>query len=423
MEIKDNKIIWNIKKFPADAVMLLKFTCDYISPKLFFYRGDIEANFISSHFSFSGISIDKYDAYTRNKFYVDTLERDDEPGTWDCKLVFENPSEFVIQLFNADVYSPDDESIKYVDIDPKDVPLLPAGAQWHSKTWKYESEDYPAFKKKLEFRVMPDFHIEARGKIKISVDNRQYSSISGEVSYDKIQVPTYKETNINATLKILNDGTVPLNEIIIEQHNFTDEFQPPNFEEITLNLDGFQSKIQKEAIKLEKKSFKIIFKDLKGTAMGLFLPNAILEFQYPLHCINPSPGAVFKPDIKILVNTYPIGELIEYFPSVKTIEALHLRRKFRIGKRIVAIGDLGQYQINLYIENIGKYSLHNLVLLDKVPDSFEYSDYSMKPQITDELGQDTLKWVITTLQARERIEVSYEIAGSGKYYPSDAQFS
>jgi uncharacterized repeat protein (TIGR01451 family) len=102
---------------------------------------------------------------------------------------------------------------------------------------------------------------------------------------------------------------------------------------------------------------------------------------------------------------------------------MHIRRKFRIGKEVVPIGDLGNYRIILTLENIGESTLHNLVLLDKVPDSFEYGDYSMTPEITDEVGQDTLKWDIEELEAGEKLEITYEITGTGKYSPSDAQLA
>ena len=60
--------------------------------------------------------------------------------------------------------------------------------------------------------------------------------------------------------------------------------------------------------------------------------------------------------------------------------------------------------------------------MDKVPDSFEYSDFSGgKPEITDDVGQDTLKWTIDKLVAEEKIEISYKISGTGAYSPSDAQ--
>ena len=66
-----------------------------------------------------------------------------------------------------------------------------------------------------------------------------------------------------------------------------------------------------------------------------------------------------------------------------------------------------------------------MTLLDKVPDSFEYNldPNTTKPEITDEVGQDTLKWKIDELDIGEKLEISYEISGTGQYSPSDAQLA
>ncbi len=421
-DVEGKKIVWNIEKLMPQTTVLLKFTCG-ISVNDIAKRktGTLEVTYEASSSFAEGLDIDKYDAYTRNKFYVDTLERDEEPGTWDCKLVFENPSEFVIQLFNADVYSPDDESTKYVDIDPKDVPLLPAGAQWHSKKWKYESEDYPAFRKKLEFRVMPDFQTIVKGTVLISDVILEIASMTGDMAYDIDQVPTFKEKDVVATLKMINNGSAPLNEITVVQQYFNNEFQPPKADEITIKWDGSKIDLDSNAVSFDGSVFKIALKDLRHSDNGMFAPESSLEFEYPIHCINPVQDAKFESEITYFTNTFPISQELEFRPEVPVIEALHLRRRFRIGKEVVPIGALGNYKIILTVENIGTAPLQKLVLMDKVPDSFEYGTYSMKPEITDEVGQDTLKWTIDKLLAEEKIEITYEISGTGAYSPSDAQ--
>ena len=167
--VEGNQLIWTIDKLHPEYTVLLKFTCNITVSDIAKRRtGTIDVTYQAAASFAEGLAIDKFDAYTRNKFYVDTVNRDEEPGVWDCKLVFDNISEFIIQLFNADVYSPEDESKKFVDIDPNDTPLLPSGAQWHSMKWEFESEDFPVFRKELEFRVMPDFQRFVLGRINIS---------------------------------------------------------------------------------------------------------------------------------------------------------------------------------------------------------------------------------------------------------------
>ncbi|MFX1288986.1 MAG: hypothetical protein ACFFFY_10575 [Promethearchaeota archaeon] len=421
-DIQGKKIVWNIEKLMPEQTVLLKFTCNIMVSDITTRKtGTIDVTYEAASSFAEGLDIDKYDAYTRNKFYVDTVERDEEPGVWDCKLVFENPSEFVIQLFNADVYSPENESVKFVDIDPRDVPLLPAGAQWHSKKWKFESDEYPAFRKKLEFRVMPDFQTMVYGTASIEDVILEIASITGDMEYDIDQVPTYKQKDVIATLKMINNGSAPLNEITIVQQYFTNEFQPPKANEIKLLWDGSEVEINSGAVNFDGSVFKITLTDLRNSNNGMFMPESSLEFQYPIHCNNPAQDSKFESEIIYFTNTFPVSQELEFRPQVPVIEALHLRRRFRIGKEVLPIGALGNYEIILTVENIGTAPLQKLILMDKVPDSFEYSDYSMKPEITDEVGEDTLKWTIDKLMAEEKIEITYKISGTGAYSPSDAQ--
>ncbi|MFW9823878.1 MAG: hypothetical protein ACFFE4_13120, partial [Candidatus Thorarchaeota archaeon] len=152
-------------------------------------------------------------------------------------------------------------------------------------------------------------------------------------------------------------------------------------------------------------------------------PDSTLEFQYPIHCVNPVRNSTFESEIIYHANTFPVSQELEFKPEVPVIEALHIRRKFRTSKEVVPIGDLGNYRIILTIENIGESKLHSMVLMDKVPDSFEYGTYSTTPEITDEVGSDTLKWEIEELDIGEELEISYEINGKGEYSPSDAQLA
>ena len=423
-EIEGNKVIWTIDILPPERTALLKFTCSIFVTDIIKRRtGNIDVTYDAASSFAEGLDIDKFDAYTRNKFYVDTVERDEEPGVWDCKLVFDNSSEFIIQLFNADIYSPEDESTKFVDIDPEDVPMLPAGAQWHSKKWQYESEDYPSFRKKLEFRVMPDFRTIVNGSTAISDVILEIASITGEMKYDKTETPTYKEQDIVTTLKMANNGSAPLNELNIVQQYFSDEYQPPKASEIKMVWDGDEVELAPAAVTFEANVFTISLTDLKDSSTGMFEPDSTIGFEYPVHCVNPAKDSTFESEIFYRANTFPVSQELEFKPDVPIIEALHIRRKFRIGKEVIPVGTLGNYRIILTLENIGESRLYNLVLLDKVPDSFEYGTYSMTPEITDEVGTDTLKWEVDTLEVGDKLEITYEITGTGKYSPSDAQLA
>jgi hypothetical protein len=251
----------------------------------------------------------------------------------------------------------------------------------------------------------------------------EIASISGDMSYDKTETPTYKTQDVVASLKMANNGSAPLNEITVVQQSFTEEYQPPKADEIQLIWDGDEVELSANTVSYEGNVFRIALTDLKETSTGMFKPDSTLEFKYPVHCVNPVRDSTFDSEITYYANTFPVSQELEFKPEVPVIEALHIRRKFRIGKEVLPIGNLGNYKIILTLENIGESALHGLTLLDKVPDSFEYGDYSTTPKITDEVGQDTLKWTIDSLEVGENVEISYEITGTGEYSPSDAQLA
>ena len=437
--IEGSQIVWKIDQLEPETTVICKFTCDILVSTIDPIKtGIIEVSYVAASSYSKGLGIDKFDAYTSNRFYLDIIERDEEPGVWDCNLVFENTSEFIVDLFNADVYAPDDEGTKLIDIDPGDVPRLPAGAEWQSIKWVYEFDDYPSFRKLLEFRVVPDFQTQVNGAISISDVELSIASMTGELAYTitetaeptikeieamLIQVPTFKESDVIAVHKLVNNGSAPLNEIVVQQQFFTEQFQAPNADEIKILWDDSEIEVDSSAVSVEGDVFKIELSDLKDSSTGMFEPESKLEIQYPIHCINPAQDARFEAEVIYLANTYPISSEIEIKPDVPVISSQHYRRKFRISKAIKALSELGEYQIILSIENIGEMPLQNINLLDKVPDNFEYSNLSTKPLITDEVGADTLKWEIEVLEGAEKLEFTYDIKGKGKYSPSEAQLS
>lgn len=449
-KLEENQIIWTIDQLEPERIAILKFKAEIQVETLDPVKtGTIEVNY-KAESSFTacleeGLCIEKFDGFTNNKFYIDMIEKDEEPGKWDCELVFENPSEFNLELFSISVYAPENPDESFVSVDVEDPPILPAGAEWHSVNWEYESEDYPSFRKELEFRVTSHIQTDVIGSIEISDVELVLASMSGGISYkveelpiemeteeeNVTNIPSYKDISIRAILKIVNDGSAPLNEIRSTQKGFTEIFQPPNPDapedpdEIKLLWNGKETELDPESIIIEDNTVQIVLKDLKDKENGMLEPGSYIEIEYPIHVENPSRDLEFETDVVYNANTYPIGPELEYIPieEAPVIKVLHIRRKYRVGKEIIPIGEIGNYQIRLYYENVGELPLKNFKLIDKVPDNFKYSEFTMEPEITDEVGTDTLLWTIESLKEGELLEITYKIEGSGKYHPSEAQLA
>ncbi|MFX1258426.1 MAG: hypothetical protein ACFFAN_11240 [Promethearchaeota archaeon] len=440
-EVKDNQIIWTIDELDPELTSILKISAVItVDTKESVKTGPIEITYKATSSFTGGLDIEKFDAFTNNRHYIDMIERDEDPGVWDCKLVFENPSEFKIEVIDIDVHAADEPDTNFIALEEEYSPSLPAGAQWHSASWQYESEDYPSFRKQIDFRVLSELQAEVLGTIAIEEIELTLASITGDLLYEEpeivevpeelreenvILLPSYKESEVKSTMKVINDGSSPLNEVKFTQKGFTENFKPPEPEEIEVLWDGDKVELTPEEVKITPDSVQIVLENLKERPTEMFEPESVIEVKYPIHSENPPRDLEFSPDVVYNANTYPIGQELEYIPEEKIpiFKVYHIRRKYRVGKEIIPIGDMGNYQIKLHYENMGEMALKNFVLIDKVPDNFEYSDFSSEPKITDEVGTDTLEWAIEILEKGDVLEISYNIKGSGEYHPSDAQLA
>ena len=467
-KVEGNKLIWTIDELEPETLALLRFSSDIqIETKDAVKTGTIEGSYKAASSFTGGLEIEKFEAYTNNKHHIDMIEKDDAPGVWDCNFLFENPSEFKIEVYNVDIHPSEKAETKFITIEKENAPILPAGAQWKSDTWQYESEDYPSFRKEVNFKVLAELQADVKGTIAIGEVELVLASITGTVSYKvpgipvtkaikgregeaaevapgeevevaekgeilEIKIPSFKETEIEATLSLTNDGSAPLNEIRMTQLNFKDKFKPPNPkdpehpDQIKLLWDGKEVDLPPDAVRIDKESVHIELDNLKDKPTGMLESGSTIEVKYPIHAESPDKDAQFETDVAYNANTLPLGTELEYIPipeEIPVLKVVHFRRKYRLGKKIIPIGEFGSYKIIIEYENLGTEPLKNYSIVDKVPDNFKYSEFSMEPEITDEKGTDTLKWKIEDLNEAEKLEISYEINGKGEYRPSDAQLT
>jgi uncharacterized repeat protein (TIGR01451 family) len=389
----------------------------------------------------SGISVDKFDAYSNNRFYISLEELEEEPDKFNCQLIFQNTSEFFERLVNADVYDPNDDKKKFVDIAPEEVPELPAGSQWASVIWQYttaEPQTEPHFRKKCEFFVIADHQISTKGTIAIDQVEMAVASIEGKLKYDINQLPSFRDTTFHVIHEVTNTGAAPLNELsfneIIPTH-----FAPPDPKELKLTVtrDGVEDQVDvpPEAITIDPDdqdstkphTVKLALKDLiANDAVAGFKPNDKFTLTYPITAVKPDATVVYNPDVLYQANTLPAGKPLEVHivgEGAVTIPVMHVRRKYDKGKEIRALGDEGAYEITLFLRNTGTFNLENITVMDKVPDNFQYTDMSIEPAITDLEGEDILTWKVELLEPGQDWEVKFKINGQGEFKPKEAQFA
>ncbi|GAB4320459.1 MAG: hypothetical protein Kow0069_24410 [Promethearchaeota archaeon] len=381
--------------------------------------------------SISGVKVEKFDAFTNNRFFIEEEEKDDEPDNFRCQLIFQNTSEFIVRLVNADVWDPADDTKKFVDIDPADVPPIPAGASWHSNIWEYYAESgEPVFKQKCLFFVVSDHDVTTTGTLAVDDVELAVASIEGVLAYDVKALPSFRETEFHVTHEVTNTGGAELNEVVV-QETIQEKFRPPAADQVQVLINDEEIELGADAISIEPADqesspahvVRVQLLNLKETGIESFKPGDVLKVTYPIVADKPERGVVFTSDVLYQANTDPAGAPLEVVPEAVEIPVEHIRKKLRKGKEIRALAETGKYQITLFFLNTGEYAVPKVTVRDKVPDNFEYSEMSVEPQITDLEGEDVLEWTFEDVQPNEKQEITYVIAGSGEYRASDAQFT
>ncbi|MHA1734450.1 MAG: hypothetical protein ACTSU5_21135 [Promethearchaeota archaeon] len=437
----------------------------------------------------SGIEVDKFEAFTNNRYYLDEQELEEKPDTFRCQFVFENTSGFILQLLSVEVYDPSNPDEKFVDFQPGEgeVPELSSGAEWASEEWEITTETGElSLAQKCRLTALADFSIASAGTLSVEDLELGVAQIEGVLTYDVDMLNSYTETEFGVTHEVSNTGGTPLNEVAVKDV-IPEGFKPPapdqiqifindepvsvenltpspltdeEIEELADNeykeraaeagedpeaqealkqqiLDDVRQQAEEEAnrpvISVDPEDQEsspahtvlVDLPDLKRTDREAFKPGDTLKVTYPLVADKPEAGANYMSDVLYSANTDPAGTPIEVVPEAGQIEipVEHIRKKLLKGKEIRGTASTGQYSITIFMKNLGEFPMEAIVVRDKVPDNFEYSDMSIEPEITDLEGEDILEWKFENVEPGEEKEITYTITGSGEYRASEAQFS
>ncbi|MFW9924393.1 MAG: hypothetical protein ACFFDW_14010 [Candidatus Thorarchaeota archaeon] len=422
---KDGKqyVQWDIDNLEqnAEATLTIRVQAYIANKDVKIRTGEIIAKYHTPT-TLSGIEIGSVGAYTNNSHDIISSELEEEPNTYDCKFIFENKSDFAIRLVNADVYKYGDPNTKYVDIDPSDIPEIPAGGNWESKSWILSTEEgkYPKFKTKVEFFTIADHQITTLVKMKIQDIVLAVAAAEGNITYSVDKLPSFTITPFNLNGKIINSGGADLNEITLTEHIQT-EFLPPKPEDIEVYFNGSAYTLSDDAIEIvpdnddptSEHTVKILLTNLKETPFGALKPGNEIEFKYPITAFKPTKESLYHSNSTITANTYPPGKPIVIKAEPIEIEVIHLRRNIAQGKDTKALETEGEYEVTLRIRNMGEAELIDYIISEKIDANMELLDVSHNAEITEKEDAKVLLWRIDSILPGKTIEVTYKIKAIG----------
>jgi len=425
----ERAVKWVIDELRAgrDEKLSLKFyiTVEDIETKV--RSGKIVTKY-SAPYLLSGVKVngEKFRSYTNNNMYLSADELDETPNRFECKFVFENKSEFVVKLLDADVHDADAPSKNFVRLEPDTK--LSENAKWTSGTWEFNVEEGadPQFIKRVDFTTLADLKTETLTTVDIEDFELAVAALEADLKYDATELASYRETVFHAMATVSNTGGADLNEVSYREI-IQNNFKAPLVEEVEVKYNGeiLDSSIYTVTIRPDDQGSArdhevlVELKDLVDTAIESFKPGDKLDITYPITADCPAMDVEYLPDALVLGNTLPAGQPIEIVlkPEGLVIPVIHVRKKFVTGKDTLALEEAGKYMCTVWVQNNGTHEMVDYELHDTVPEgstiiseviqrSGEYKDI---PEEIDQhiKGPKDLVWTAERIPPNEKFVVKY----------------
>ncbi len=372
-QVQGSEVLWKIDSLAGGARAGLRFTLDFkpqdVSPKP---TGYIKAGYRMLR-NLSGVDVREFRALAKN-IYSLRIEEVNEPGFWNCGLIFQNISEFPVMLTRAYVSRTDTDTV-FLDI--KDYPnMLQPETTWESNSWQIKDVDRPKLTNLIQFRVIPEVLSSTRVRVIKEGSQLTIASLAGRKSYDRGVIPSYTETDIRTTIVLQNQGTGSLNELTIRDVIPT-PLRPPTAKEVRVMLND--RLLEETAYSLtfspndydhlKNHTLAISLANLKDT-LGTFDPGDRITVEYTARATRPEPETSMRGPVEMSGSGHPAGDrIVTQIPmgALPVINVEHSLRRYTIGKAVEPVGGPAEYTIELLFQNDGKTVLKDVSILTRSP--------------------------------------------------------
>jgi hypothetical protein len=433
-ELDEGQLIWTVGRLPAGESqrLTLQGTIAVSSTKTI-KAGKATATYRADA-TLSNMAFRELDAFCRGFTYMRVRE-DERPDNWKCQAIFENRSSFAVDLTKLQVRMKGSEDLLF-DIQDVDQDVTPNG-KWESDERVVMAQSEPDFTYDLSYTVLPRAVQSTEGSMTLEEKKLDVLEAHVEKAYSTPSLRSYRSQKVQSTLTLTNEGSATINLMRITD-DIPGLFEAPLAEQLSIKLDG--KAIDDDQFKVELSEGVTIEKehrspDGQGHTMTLTVgtrgplglkPGKKIEINYPLTAPDPSPGneRVDAP-ARIEFSAERFGPVCTKEPTATpSVKVVHNRRNFSAGKQAIPLGGKGRYEVLILFENNGDTALSDLYINDVLPPQFEIKDWEMKSAggkrddvtMTSEEGEGGLHivWHVPVVEKGERLEVSFDIKGSGE---------
>ena len=433
-ELDDGSIVWTVGRLSAGEKQSLSLSGTIaVSSTKAIKAGKASATYRADA-TLSSMSFRELDAFCRGFTYMRVRE-DERPDNWKCQAIFENRSSFAVDLTKLQVRMKGSDELLF-DVHDVDQDVTPNG-KWESEERVVMAQSEPDFTYDLSYTVLPRAVQSAEGTM--TLEEKKLDVLESKVNkvYSTGSLRSYRSQKVQATLSLTNEGSATINLMRVTD-DIPGLFEAPLAEQLSIKLDGKavdddQFKVEiSEGVTIEKEHRS---PDGQGHTMTLTIgtrgplglkPGKTIDISYPLTAPDPSPGneRVDAP-ARIEFSAERFGPVCTREPEASpSIKVIHNRRNFSAGKQAIPLGGKGRYEVLILFENNGDTALSDLYINDVLPPQFEIKDWELKSgggkrddvTMTSEDGEGGLHivWHVPVVEKGERLEVSFDIKGSGE---------
>ena len=360
---------------------------------------------------------------------------DERPDNWICKTIFENRSSFAVDLVKLQVRMKGSNELLF-DIHDVDQDVHPNG-KWESDEKTVVATSEPDFTYDLSYTILPRATRSTEGTMKLEEKKFDVLDANVEKEYSTTGLRSYRNQKITSTITLTNKGSATINLM-----RLTDDipglFDAPEMDSLRISIGD--KELEPEQYKAEVSSGITLEKEHRspdgdghtltmtiGTRGPLGLkPNDKIVMTYDLVAPDPSPDnkkvvAPMRAEFSAERFGPVCGRDSDSPPSIKVI---HHRRNFSAGKQAIPLGGKGRYEVLILFENNGDTALQDVYINDVIPSNFEIKDWYVKgadgkrqdcEMVTEDHDDGThISWHVPVVGKNERIEVSFEIKGTGE---------
>ncbi|MFX1311415.1 MAG: hypothetical protein ACFFHD_02230 [Promethearchaeota archaeon] len=403
--------------------------------------GKIELSLNLNNQILTEVDIKNFSAYSHAMHAIRKTEKEDAPNHWNCSFIFENHSEFKLQL----------KSILVLDKDKKntllDLNLNNSGEKlilnphenYKAHNFDYIDEKEPIFSRKVEYSV--EYKIEKNCLITAHYDDSVFKVVNLMIKKElsEKEIKSYEQSEIDTKIIVKNMGTVPIKGILAQEKIPKDFLPTKEISDYKLSNSSGEIKFEDFIINIspddDDPTHEHILElriNLNNNKRPLINVDDLLEIKHSLKAMTPDHNKDynFPLDIQTYYPKYFDSKQNQYYVTNNTLSKIdgseikitHKRRKLMIGKEIFPGRNSNEFAIYITAKNDSNIKLNNVDVTDAFPDSFELisSNIDHKLSKADKAGERKISFTIDTLLPYQEREIMYYLRNiTGK----DIEFS